>query len=176
MYNSIAQRPDFKSALRVVKMVLNTQCCQYLWLTMWFHAKNPKKHSKNQNRWFYYVNSAPKLRNHQTYPKKNFALNRDLLKLFYMYGIFWMIPGESSCPGGSEYVWQRGVDSLEGRVTAARSWPLFREKKNQLRRCNEKLLGHNFDRRAKSSWEKIFNIYKNFLSGGFRSTIKIVAG
>ena len=37
------------------------------------------------------------------------------------YGIFWVPPGESSCPGGSEYVWQRGVDSLEGRVTAARS-------------------------------------------------------
>ena len=34
---SVAQRPDFKSALRVVKMVLNIQCYQYLWLTMWFH-------------------------------------------------------------------------------------------------------------------------------------------
>ena len=29
----------FQSALRVVKMVLNTQCYQFLWLTMWFHAK-----------------------------------------------------------------------------------------------------------------------------------------
>ena len=66
------------------------------------------------------------------------------------------------------------VGSLQGRVTAARSWPLFREEKNHLRRCWKKLGGHNFDFRAKSSWEKIFNIYKNFLSGGFRSKVKIV--
>ena len=39
MYIRVAQRPDFKSAVRVVKMVLNTQCYQYLWLTMWYHAK-----------------------------------------------------------------------------------------------------------------------------------------
>lgn len=39
---------------RVVKMVLNTHCYLYLWLTMWFHAKNPKKHSKIRNRRFYY--------------------------------------------------------------------------------------------------------------------------
>ena len=44
MHNWVAKRPDFRSALRVVKMVLNTQCYQYLWLTMWFHAKNRKKH------------------------------------------------------------------------------------------------------------------------------------
>ena len=74
----------------------------------------------------------------------------------------------------SEYVWQRGVESLQGRIMAARSWPLFREKKNHLRRCSKNLGGHNFDFRAKSSWEKIFNIYKNFLSGGFRSKVKIV--
>ena len=47
MYNWVAQRPDFKSALRVVKMVLNTQCYQYLWLTMWFHAKKLKETLKN---------------------------------------------------------------------------------------------------------------------------------
>ena len=43
MHNWVAQRPDFKRALRVVKMVLNTQCYQYLWLTMWFHAKKSKE-------------------------------------------------------------------------------------------------------------------------------------
>jgi len=43
MHNWVEQRPDFKSALRVVKMVLNTQCYQYLWLTMWFHAKKSKE-------------------------------------------------------------------------------------------------------------------------------------
>ena len=41
--NWVAQRPDFKSALGMVKMVLNTQCYQYLWLTMWFHAKKSKE-------------------------------------------------------------------------------------------------------------------------------------
>ena len=25
-----------------------------------------------------------------------------------MYGIFYLVPGESSCLEGSEYVWQRG--------------------------------------------------------------------
>ena len=37
------------------------------------------------------------------------------------YGIDWVVPGESSCPEDSEYVWQKGVESLEGRVTAAQS-------------------------------------------------------
>ena len=37
MHNWVVQRPDFKSGVRVVKMVLNTQCYQYVWLTMWFH-------------------------------------------------------------------------------------------------------------------------------------------
>ena len=47
MHNWGPQRPDFKSALRVVKMVLNTQCYQYLWLSMWFHAKKSKETLKN---------------------------------------------------------------------------------------------------------------------------------
>ena len=42
------------------------------------------------------------------------SLNCDLLKKIYRYGIFWMVPGEFSCPDGSEYVWQRGVESLQG--------------------------------------------------------------
>ena len=49
MHNWVPQRPDFKSALRVVKMLLNTQCYQYLWLSMWFHAKKSKETLKNQN-------------------------------------------------------------------------------------------------------------------------------
>ena len=40
------------------------------------------------------------------------SLNRDLLKFLNWYGIFWVPPGVSSCPDGSEYVWQRGVESL----------------------------------------------------------------
>ena len=53
--------------------------------------------------------------------QKNGSLNRDLLKFLYRYGIFWMPPGESSYPGGSEYVWQRGVEGVLGRVTGGRS-------------------------------------------------------
>ena len=108
VHNWVAQRPDFKSAVRVVKMVLNTQCYQYLWLTIWFHAKKSKETLKNQNGWFYNVNSA-----------------RDLLNFLYRYGIFWMPPGESSHPGGSEYVWQRGVEGILGRVTGSWSLPYF---------------------------------------------------
>ena len=36
--------------------------------------------------------------------KKNGPLNRNLLNFLYRYGIFWMPSGESSHPGGSEYV------------------------------------------------------------------------
>ena len=61
--------------------------------------------------------------------KKRITQSR-FAQFFYRYGIFWMLPGESSCPDGSEYVWQRGVESLQGQVTAAQSWPLFRPKKS----------------------------------------------
>ena len=39
--------------------------------------------------------------------------NRDSLNS-YRYGIFLMVPGDTSCPGGSEYVWQRGVEDVLG--------------------------------------------------------------
>ena len=52
--------------------------------------------------------------------------------------------------------------------------PVKRELPAKIGRCSKNLAGRNFDFRAKSSWEKIFNIYKNFLSGGFRSKVKIV--
>ena len=34
---------QFQSGPRVVKMVLNTPCYKYLWLTMWFHTKRSKE-------------------------------------------------------------------------------------------------------------------------------------
>ena len=40
-----------------------------------------------------------------------------------------MLPGESSCPGGSEYVCQKGVEGVLGRVTGGRSWPSFKKNK-----------------------------------------------
>ena len=43
---------------------------------------------------------------------KNISLNRDLLNFFNRYGRSWVIPGESSCPDGSEYIWQRGVGRI----------------------------------------------------------------
>ena len=61
-----------------------------------------------------------------------------------------MLPGESSCPDDSEYVWQRGVKSLQGQVTTAQR-PLFREKKITEGGVTKNLAGHNFDFRAKSS-------------------------
>ena len=146
-------RADFQSGSRVLKKVSWTFSYLYLWHTMWFHAKKLLKTLIFWKSLIRYVNLAP----------KNGSLNCDLLKFLNRYGIFWVPPGESSCPDGSEYVWQRGVESLQGRVTAARSWPLFREKKNHLRRCYKKLLGHNSDHRAKSSWEEVWNVHKKIL-------------
>ena len=87
---------------------------------MCFLAEKFLKHSNYENRQIRYIILAPDLRNHKKSPKKG-SLNRDLLKLLKRYGIFWVPLGESSCPDGSEYVWQRGVESLQGQVTAARS-------------------------------------------------------
>ena len=57
------------------------------------------------------INLAPDL---TEITKKNGSLNRDTLNFFNRYGIFWVPPGESSCPDGSEYVWQRGMESRGG--------------------------------------------------------------
>ena len=64
------------------------------------------------------------------------------LKIFLRVQTFRRVP-----PVLPRNFWQRGVGSLQGPVTAARSWPLFREEKNELRRCWKKLGGHNFDLR-----------------------------
>ena len=53
--------------------------------------------------------------------QKNGSRNRDLLNFLYRYGIFWMPSGESSHPGCSEYVWQRGVEGVLGQVTSYHS-------------------------------------------------------
>ena len=75
--------------------------------------------------------------------QKNGSLNRDLLNFLYRYGIFWMPPGESSHPGGSEYVWQRGVEGVLGRVTSGQSSPSF-QKKLPTFRCHKKIVGDQF--------------------------------
>ena len=82
MHNWVAQRSDFKSALRVVKMVLNTQCYQYLWLTMWFHAKKIERNTKKIKIADFTMQirlpSSEMTKNRQ----KNGSLNRDLLNFF----------------------------------------------------------------------------------------------
>ena len=52
--------------------------------------------------------------------QKNGSLNRDLLKFLNRYGIFLVPPGKSSCPGGSEYVWQRGPKICAKHVRVVR--------------------------------------------------------
>ena len=64
---------------------------------MRFHTKNPKSLMK--------VNCALGLRNHQKYPKKTLH-SLVICSILNRNGIFWIIPGDSSCPYGSEYVWQ----------------------------------------------------------------------
>ena len=39
--------------------------------------------------------------------------------------------GESSCPGGSEYVWQGGVEGVLGWVRAAEVYPIFKKKEGK---------------------------------------------
>ena len=51
------------------------------------------------------------LRNHQKCPQKLCTQSR-FAQFFNRYGIFWIIPGESSFPDGSENAWQRWVESL----------------------------------------------------------------
>ena len=102
----VAQRPDFKSAVRVVKMVLNSQCYQYLWLTMWFHAKKSKETLKKSKSLILQCKFGSRA---QKWPKNAQKTDHSIAiySIFlYRYGIFWMSPGESSHPGGSEYVWR----------------------------------------------------------------------
>ena len=53
--------------------------------------------------------------------------NRDLLTFLYRYGIFQMPPGESSCPAGSEYVWQGGYTVFQAELRAAKVYPIFKK-------------------------------------------------
>ena len=65
--------------------------------------RNHPKHSNLENRCFRYKRpqKSPKE------PKKTITQSH-LLKKIYRYGIFFMVRGESSCPDGLEYVWERG--------------------------------------------------------------------
>ena len=175
MHNWVAQTLDFKSALRVVRMVLNTQCYQYLWLAMWFHVKkigrNTQKIKIADFTMWIRLPSSEMTKKRQ----KNGSLNRDLLNFLYRYGIFWMPPGESSHPGGSEYVWQRGVEGVLGRVTGGRSLPYF-QRKNQLKWAVEKNKhGHNFQNIASKTNLRGLIVYEPTLIQFGADILKIVA-
>ena len=70
-----------------------------------------------------------------------------------------MPPGEFSCLGGSEYVWQRGVEGISGQVTGGRSLPDFpkKEKLNDVFVLNKVKNGpkrpYNEPKRAKNIWK-----------------------
>ena len=94
---------------------------------------------------------------------------------FYRYGIFWMPPGESSHPGGSEYVWQRGVEGVLGWVTGSRSWPYF-PKKTQLKWAVQKNKhGHNFQNTASKLNQHGLIVYETTLIQFGSDILKIVA-
>ena len=59
-----------------------------------------------------------------------------MLKKIFRYGIFQMIPGESSCQGRSEYVWQRSQRVLKAKLKVAEVDPRF-EKKDHLRKIDK---------------------------------------
>ena len=67
--------------------------------------------------------------------QKSGSLNCDLLKFLYWYGVFWVPPGESSCPGG--------VEGVKGRFTGSRSLPYF-QKKSVFAVLEKNRYGNNF--------------------------------
>ena len=110
--------------------------------------------------------------------KGKFFVNRSVPENFQWENFLGQVPTESLRTQDSENVYERWVQQIFDPVLPARSWemPVKCELPAKIGRCSKKPSGHNFDFKAKSSWEKIFIYVKNFLSGGFRSTIKIVAG
>ena len=73
---------------------------------------------------------------------KNGSLNRDLL-IFFIGIVYFRCLNESSCPGSSEYVWQRGVEGISGRVTSRRSLPYFPKKEKLICGVQKKCISQN---------------------------------
>ena len=109
--------------------------------------------------------------------KGKFFVNRSVPENFQWENFLGQVPTESLRTQDSENVYERWVQQIFDPVLPARSWemPVKCELPAKIGRCSKKPPGRNFDFRAKSSLEKIFIYVKNFLSGGFCSTIKIVA-
>ena len=72
-----------------------------------------------------------------------------------------MVPGESSCPDGSKYVWQRGITEAL-RPSHSRLKLTLISRKKYLRRCSSKLAGRNFwlNSKTPSTWTCDLNTLK----------------
>ena len=100
--------------------------------------------------------------------KGKFFVNRSVPENFQWENFLGQVPTESLRTQDSENVYERWVQQIFDPVLPARSWemPVKCELPAKIGRCSKKLAGHNFD--------QIFIFVKNFLSGGFRSKVKIV--
>ena len=102
-----------------------------------FMQKNHQKHSNGENRRFYYVNLAPKARNHE---KSLFAPPTETrITHFFltMYAIYWVVSTERAVPGLSEYVWDLSISMILTPLGRSKVDPHF-EKKIDLGRCYKK--------------------------------------
>ena len=95
MHNWVAQTLDFKSALRVVRMVLNTQCYQYLWLAMWFHVKKSEETLKKSKSPILKCKFGFRAQKWSKIPPNNRSLNRGLLNFLWVWyisdGTWWIL-------------------------------------------------------------------------------------
>ena len=98
-----------------------------------------------------------------------------MLSISMAYGIFWMPPGESSHPGGSKYVWQRGVEGVLGRVTGGRNWPYFTKKKQLKWAVEKNKYGHNFQNIASKTNQRGLIVSEPTLIQFGADILKIVA-
>ena len=85
--------------------------------------------------------------------KGKFFVNRSVPENFQWENFLGQVPTESLRTQDSENVYERWVQQIFDPVLPARSWemPVKCELPAKIGRCSEKLAGHNFDRRAKSS-------------------------
>ena len=71
---------------------------------------------------------TPELRNQQKLAKRRVAELRFTQFFFSRYDTYWMVVTcARTHPGGSKYVWLRGVGRLWSQVTAGRSWSSLQE-------------------------------------------------
>ena len=117
-------RSDFQIGSRVLKICFKPILMHIYGMQYDFMHRSCWNHSNFENSWFYNVISTSDPQNHCLLGSRN----RVAVNFFNRYVIYWVVPCERARPELSEYVWQRGVGSLEGRVTAGRSWPFFQEK------------------------------------------------